>query len=284
MMLIAQVTDLHLGFDPDNPSEFNRKRLDQVIRHLASLNPPPALMIASGDLTDRGDADSYRRLAIALAQCPFPVWPIPGNHDDRDNFTRYFPQIPVVDGFVQYRIEAEGLIILFIDTMEPGRHGGAFCEKRARWLSEQLDAAEDARVLIVMHHPPMDNGIEWMTTHDDEPWVARFAACVEGRRNIVGILCGHIHRPITAAWRGQVVTVCASTAPQVALDLAPIDPDKPDGRSMIIADPPAFALHHWNGRQLVTHFDNADEHVMLAHYDEKMQGLVRLLLSERPSA
>ena len=28
-MLIAQITDIHLGFDPDNPAEFNRKRLDQ---------------------------------------------------------------------------------------------------------------------------------------------------------------------------------------------------------------------------------------------------------------
>ena len=27
-MLIAQITDIHLGFDPDNPAEFNRKRLD----------------------------------------------------------------------------------------------------------------------------------------------------------------------------------------------------------------------------------------------------------------
>ncbi len=27
-MLIAQITDLHLGFDEGNPVEFNRKRLD----------------------------------------------------------------------------------------------------------------------------------------------------------------------------------------------------------------------------------------------------------------
>ena len=29
-MLMAQITDIHLGFDPDNPAEFNRKRLDQA--------------------------------------------------------------------------------------------------------------------------------------------------------------------------------------------------------------------------------------------------------------
>lgn len=30
-MLIAQITDLHIGFDPDNPAEYNRKRLDEVL-------------------------------------------------------------------------------------------------------------------------------------------------------------------------------------------------------------------------------------------------------------
>jgi hypothetical protein len=51
---------------------------------------------------------------------------------------------------------------------------------------------------------------------------------------------------------------------------------------MIIADPPAFALHKWNGRELVTHFDTADEHTMLAKFDARMQPLVRALMAERP--
>ena len=68
----------------------------------------------------------------------------------------------------------------------------------------------------------------------------------------------------------------------MALDLRPIDPDTPDNRPMIVADPPAYALHWWNGRELVTHFETADDHVMLAKYDAGMQPLVRGLLSERP--
>jgi hypothetical protein len=30
-MLVAQITDIHLGFEPDTPGEFNRQRLDDVI-------------------------------------------------------------------------------------------------------------------------------------------------------------------------------------------------------------------------------------------------------------
>jgi 3',5'-cyclic-AMP phosphodiesterase len=281
-LLIAQVTDVHLGFEPDNPSEFNRKRLDQVIKYFASMTPQPDMLLATGDLVDRGDADSYRRLQNALSQCPFPVWPCPGNHDQRDNFIDCFPHLPTADGFVQYEVETPELRLLFLDTLEEGRHGGAFCDVRAAWLKAQLALKPEKPVAVIMHHPPVEVGIEWMNTHPDEPWVERFAAAIAGAKNIVGIICGHLHRPISVGWRGNTVSICPSTAPQVSLDLAPIDPEKPDGRPMIIADPPAFALHRWNGRELVTHFDNADEHVMLARFDHKMQDLVRSLLSERP--
>eukprot|EP01035_Chromulina_nebulosa_P035206 gene35205-47311_t len=83
----------------------------------------------------------------------------------------------------------------------------------------------DTPTVIVMHHPPLDVGIEWMATHADEPWVARFAAAIAGHRQIEAILCGHLHRAIVAPWRGTTVTICPSTAPQVALDLNPIDPE-----------------------------------------------------------
>ncbi len=283
-MLIAQVTDVHLGFDPDNPAEFNRKRLDQVIKYLVAMTPQPDLLLATGDLVDRGDEASYRRLQNALGQCPFPVWPCPGNHDDRSNFIACFPHVGVADGFVQYEVETPELRFLILDTLEAERHGGAFCAVRAAWLKARLAEKPDRPTAIVMHHPPVEVGIEWMDARPDEPWVSRFAEAIAGAGQIVGIICGHLHRPISVGWHGQTVSVCASTAPQVALELAPIDPDHPDDRPMIIADPPAFALHQWNGRQLVTHFDNADEHVMLAKFDHKMQGLVRSLLQERPTS
>lgn len=281
-MLIAQVTDIHLGFEPDNPAEFNRKRLDQVLRQLSAMKPRPDMLLATGDLVDRGDGESYRRLRNAFGGCPFPVFYCLGNHDVRENFVQWFPETPTADGFVQYEHETPDLRILFLDTLEEGRHGGAFCETRANWLKARLAEKPDAKTLIIMHHPPVEVGVEWMNTHPGEPWVQRVAEAMDGHDQIVGIICGHLHRSITAGWRGKTIAICASTAPQVALDLSRIDPEQPDGRPMIIADPPAFALHRWNGQELVSHFDNADEHVVLARFDAKMQDLVRSLLSERP--
>ncbi len=281
-MLIAQITDIHLGFDPGNPAEFNRKRLDQVLLHIVNGPNKPDILLATGDLVDLGDLDSYRRLQNAFSMCDFPVYMCMGNHDHRANFREQFPEVATADGFVQYVVTLNGLRLLILDTLETGRHGGGFCEIRAAWLRARL--AEDTKTptILVLHHPPIEVGIDWMNTHPQEQWVANLVGAMAGATNIKGMVCGHVHRNIVAPWQGTAIAVCASTAPQVTLDLRPIDIDTPDNRPMIIADAPAYALHFWNGRELVTHFQTAGEHVMLAKLDDNLMSLVRQLRAERP--
>lgn len=281
-MLLAQVTDIHLGFDPDNPTEFNRKRLDQALKVLCEMTPQPDVLLATGDLVDRGDQDSYMRLEDAFSNLPFPVHMCLGNHDLRGPFQKQFPDVPTADGFVQYEIDDGPLRLLFLDTLEEGRHGGAFCDIRAQWLTERLAEKQDKPTLLILHHPPVESGIAWMNTDPREPWVSVLADTIAGHDQIKGMITGHLHRNISTSFEGTSLSICASTAPQVAFDLEPIDPENPDGRNMIVADPPAIALHWWNGKQLVSHFETAEEHVMLARYDENLQPLVRALLAERP--
>ena len=283
-MLIAQISDIHLGFEPDNPGEFNRRRLDRLLEHLHLGPNRPDVLLATGDLVDRGDAQSYAQVAEAFAACAFPVHLALGNHDERANFRAAFPHVPEEGGFIQYAVDLPGLRLVVLDTLEEGRHGGAFCPTRADWLRSALAQAPDVPTLIAMHHPPVEVGIDWMNTIADEPWVVRFADAIDGAGNIVGIVCGHVHRPIVTNWRGRHVAVCASSAPQVALNFAAIDPELPDNRAMIVAEAPSCAFHRWNGREIITHFDVAQDTATLARYDERMQPLVRTLLAERPGA
>ena len=282
-MLIAQVTDIHLGFDRDDPAEFNRKRLDQVLRHLNNGPNRPDLLIVTGDLTEHGAPASYRQLADAFSICSFPVHMGLGNHDIRSNFTAQFPEVPVADGFVQYALEASGVRVLMLDTLEEGRHGGAFCDTRAKWLRSTLAQDRNTPTIIAMHHPPVEIGIAWMNTDPKEQWVSNFTRAIEDAPNVKGIICGHVHRSIAVPWQGTSVAICSSTAPQVALDLNPIDPENPDDRPMIVADQPAYALHLWNGRELVSHFDSAGDRAVLAKYDDRLQALIKQLTVERPN-
>lgn len=280
-MLIAQITDIHLGFVPDTPDEDNRQRLDAVLAVLSEGVNRPDLLIVSGDLTDRGDVDSYRRLSEAIGACPFPVYPCLGNHDQRDAFAEVFPLVPMDDGFAHYCIALEGLRIIVLDTLEPGRQGGGFCAERATWLEARLSEQRSTPTIIVMHHPPFDAGIAWISAHSDEPWVRRFVRTIAGHGQIAAIWCGHLHRPIVARVYDVQVTVCPATAAQLALDLRPIDAERLDERVMVHDDPPGYALHRWQDGALVTHFDIVRARIPYAVFNAAMQPTVRQIAAER---
>ncbi len=281
-MLVAQITDLHLGFDPNDPDEQNRQRLDRTLRTLCALDPRPDLLLVTGDIAENGDEDeAYRSYQSAIADLPFPVLPVMGNHDSRAGFQAHFPDVPTAEGFIQYVVDDGPLRIIVLDTLEAGRHGGAFCEARAAWLGARLGEAAEKPTLIALHHPPVPTGIPWLTDAPGADWIVRLGAVVEAHDNIVAMVSGHVHRPIVSRWAGTAVIVCPSTAPQVALELSPIDPEAPDERPMIIAGPPCYALHLWEGGQLLSHFATAGDHEVLARYTERMQPLVRMLIEEK---
>ncbi len=281
-MLIAQMTDIHIGFAPDDgPEELNRHRFRAALDRLLTGPNQPDMLILSGDITDSGEFDDFADVAALVGQCSYPVWPMVGNHDERANLLRAFPQARCEDGFLHYVVEAEGLRVILLDTLEEGRHGGAFCEARAAWLTAQLDAAPDTPTLIFMHHPPVVTGVDWMDPAPSEDWIARFGAVVEGREQIVSIQCGHLHRPIQTMFRGIPLGVTASIAPRVALDLRPVDAHHPDGRDLITTEPPAYALHRWDGQTLVTHYEDVSGWHVLAHFTDQLQPMIHDMFGER---
>ena len=281
-MLIAQMTDIHIGFAPDEmPEEYNRIRFRATLRRLLDGPNAPDMLVLSGDITDNGDLDSFEKTAELLVECPFPVWPMVGNHDTREALVEAFPQVRLEGGFLHYAIEGQGLRVLLLDTLESGRHGGAFCEARAEWLTAQLDAAPGTPTLIFMHHPPVVSGIEWMDPTPDEAWILRFGAVVEGRSQILAIHCGHLHRPLATSFRGIPLHVTSSVAPLVAMDLRAIDKDVPDGRDLITTEPPTYAMHRWDGTNLVTHYERVSDWRVLAHYTGSLQAMIQDMFAER---
>ena len=282
-MLIAQVTDLHIGFERDNPYELNVRRLNMVVDQLDALRPRPDLLIVSGDLVEHGDdTRAYDHAHALIGRWCGPIIFCVGNHDSRDNFCAELPQVPRdSNGFIQYEAEHGGLRFIVVDTLDEGRHGGTFCELRAAWLTERLAEKPDQPTILVLHHPPLDTGIPWMSALPHEGWVERLRAVVEPATQIQAILCGHVHRPIAASFAGKLLIVAPSTAPMVALDLEDVDPTYPDGRALIIADPPAYAIHDWDGERLLTHFEVAGPRNVLATYDSNLQPMMKAFLKER---
>jgi 3',5'-cyclic AMP phosphodiesterase CpdA len=254
-VLIAQITDCHIGFDRDNPEEDNVQRLRAVFERLRAGPNRPDLVLMTGDLTGYGEPENYARLTGVIAGQPFPVHLMIGNWDRRDELCAAIPQTPTTDGFVQFEVALPGLRLIALDTNEAGRHGGAFCDRRAAWLSARLDADPVTPVVIAMHHPPVETGIAWLDSGANEAWIARFGAVIEGRPQVRAIIAGHMHRPIFTMFAGVPLAICPSSAPHVELDLSPLDPEHPDGRPLVVDDPAGYALHRWDGQRLISHFE-----------------------------
>ena len=282
-ILVAQITDLHIGFDRGNPHELNVRRLNMVIDHLKAMTPLPSLLLVTGDMVEHGeDVDAYRHMKALVARWEGPILWAMGNHDDRANFRAVMPEVPAdPNGFIQYETDHGGLRWIILDTLDAGRHGGTICTRRASWLKERLEERKRTPTVIVLHHPPVDTGIDWMSALSCEDWVKRLERLVKPAKQVVAMIAGHVHRPIATSFAGKPLSVCPSAAPWVALDLEDIDPRRPDGRPLILADAPAFALHYWNGSRMLTHFDIAGPRHVIASYDDNLQPMIRDFIRER---
>ena len=283
-VLIAQMTDIHVGFAPDEQAEErNLTRFHATYRRLLEGPNVPDMLVLSGDITEHGDATSFAKTAELLKDCPFPVVPWVGNHDSRAGLLGAFPQVtPADDGFLHYVIEAPlGLRIICLDTLEVGRHGGAFCEARARWLADRLAEAPDRPTLIFMHHPPVISGIDWMDPAPDEPWIVRLREVLTGQCQVLAIHCGHLHRHIATQFAGIPLGVTPSVAPLVAMDLSPINQHTPDNRELITTEPPTYALHRWDGQSLVSHYEQVGDWQILARFHAGLQPMIEGMFAER---
>ncbi|MGB3711011.1 MAG: phosphodiesterase [Erythrobacter sp.] len=281
-VLIAQITDTHVGFEPEaEDEEFNFVRFREVLEHLLAQSTRPDMLVLSGDITDGGQRECYERVRRLLATCPFPVAIIPGNHDNREELLRAFPDCPTENGFVQYARQIGELRVLCLDSFDPERHGGAFCDVRAAWLERELNSHRDTPTLIFMHHPPVVAGIDWMDPRPEEPWFRRFHETVAGHRQIVAIEAGHLHRPLHSSVVGIPLSVTPAVAPAVSLDLSPMDAEHADGRAIVATEPPFYSLHLWRGGVLASHFQPVGPWQTLARFDKTLEPMMRGLFGER---
>jgi Icc protein len=257
VLTIAQITDLHLttGKDPLNQQR-NALRLRQVLAAVHALKPRPVAIVASGDLVDRGEPGEYAELAAAFADCEIPVHFALGNHDNRANFLEAFEGRGArtdANGFVQYVQDFGDLRLVVCDTLEQGEDGGGFCDDRAAWLAETLDQEPARDTVVVLHHPPILSGIQWMDPEPEAPWIQRLAEVVRGRDQVRAIICGHTHRALNGQLAGRPVAAAPASSIQLTLDLRPVDMDRPDGREILVDEPPGFLLVMADRGQVTTH-------------------------------
>lgn len=249
-MLLAQLTDTHVLDPTSGEVRFvdNNGRLALAVGSLNAERPRPDLVLATGDLTNDGQPAQMAELMAQLGRLDIPVLALPGNHDDRGLMRAAFDQPWASPENLSWSVDVGELRIIGLDTTIPRQVPGLFDPEREAWLRSALaDARTSGRpTLLAMHHPPFASGISWM----DDTMLARadaFESLIRDNPQVTRILCGHLHRPVTAVVGGVATSVGLSTVHHVALSLAEHSDIE------MIRDPAGYQLHRFEGGRWVTH-------------------------------
>lgn len=206
------LTDLHVGH-PDVADTHlfcdTSQTLKTILDLVGTVSPRPSFVVASGDLTNCGDAASYRHLKQLMAAIDLPVIYALGNHDTRAGFYQgMLDRDSDLDLSYDHDQVIDGIHVVVLDSTVPGQIGGDITAEQFVWLGQVLDSHPDLPKLIVSHHPPAlgeaPDWAHWRTLAFDDS--ARLAAVLKGR-NILGILSGHIHHDRISFWHGIPVIV-----------------------------------------------------------------------------
>ena len=167
------------------------------------------LVLATGDLSQDGSSESYRRFHECMEAFSCPVYWLPGNHDLTDIMANH----QLAKHMSPCVIAMENWHIIMLDSTIRGKVPGNFAESELVFLREALQQAEGKHVLIALHHQPVPVGSEWL----DQQIVgnaAKFFAILDQFDNIKNVIWGHVHQVFEGERNGVKLMSVPSTCVQ----------------------------------------------------------------------
>jgi len=186
---LLHVSDLHAGTHEE-------PEVEQALARLVERTEPQ-LVVASGDLANRGRRDQLERAAALLRSLGPPVLAVPGNHDlpyTPARFYRPWAEFERVWDTTEPTVALPGLHVVGLNSARPFRHqGGALTSAQLDRAAGRLGAAADGSLRVaVLHHHLLG-----------APWRAARKRPVSRRNHVLQalvdagadlILAGHIHQ------------------------------------------------------------------------------------------
>jgi 3',5'-cyclic AMP phosphodiesterase CpdA len=257
-VILVQISDTHI----DQPDRYVYDRYDTTatlrlaIEVINVMMPQPDLVIHTGDIVCHGTGERYNFFRQLMSQLQAQFRAIPGNHDDRDSFRTAFADtdwLPQDESFTHYVVDDLTVRIICCDSVIAGEVSGEFCPERIAWLETCLCEAPARPTIIAMHHPPFISGMTGSTNKGLLRGGPELASLLRRHPQVVRLIAGHVHRPITTAFAGTIAFAGPTTCYPFGLDMGP------ERVLRMTGEPPAIAVHVWlheaghEGPGLVTH-------------------------------
>jgi len=185
----AIISDLHIALphtiwdsgDRFHLVELSIPALESVLASLQALELD--FLLIPGDLTQHGEPENHAWLAKRLAQLPYPVYVVPGNHDiieqqptpqsiGADDFLAHYQLFGYADTNYPYYVRnvLPGVTLIGLNSIAFDQTGkqlprGRLDAKQLNWLEETLatvtnrthtDSTKDI-VLVMLHHNVLEH-------------------------------------------------------------------------------------------------------------------------------
>jgi len=188
----------------------------------------PDALVFTGDLTDLGEPDAYRRLREAVepvaARLGAPVVWVAGNHDERAPMRAGLWDAAETAGTAADAPatgvwDLSGLRLIALDSTVPGWHHGDIDAQQLAWLADVLAEPAPHGTMLALHHPPIPSHVPLFDIlelrHQDA-----LADVIRGT-DVRGILAGHLHYSTQGTFAGVPVSVASATCYTMNLQRPP---------------------------------------------------------------
>ena len=204
MKCLIQLSDCHIDDQPVTMGINTQANLDAVLQALESQ--PFDQLFISGDLTHHGTAPAYQFLKDRLDQLTPNPLVIAGNHDDKNQLSKFFTQANAC-------VTLGAWELITIDSVVVGETPGYLEKAELDRLDQLLTNTDAEHVMIALHHPIVGMQSNWNDDWSLTNPKALFAL-LDNHPKVRAVIFGHAHEAKRFQVNGLDIFSCPSTALQ----------------------------------------------------------------------
>lgn len=237
------ISDTHINPDPNYQiPQANYSPLDGTRRMIEMINALPFavdFVLHTGDVVYEPDPGAYETAGAILSQIKYPVYYLPGNHDNGEMLQQVMLAKDEILAPFDYQFEVKGMQIVCVDSTGPAESpGGSVTEDQLARLQGIAKAKDDRPLVVAVHHNVLPNGVPWWDTYMRLTNGEDFhKALLPARDRIRGVFHGHVHQSVDIYRDGILYSSAVSSWYQIHChprqkDTLP-DPHTPPGFSVV---------------------------------------------------
>lgn len=184
----------------------------QAVVSLAAKESGCRAAVLTGDLSQDETPESYVKVAELVRGLNMPVYPLPGNHDEKIQMRKIFGK-SAADIRLETHFLAGAWLIVLLDSAVPGKVEGYLSTDELSRLDGLLQENQDKNTIVFVHHNPMPVGATWIddigVTNGDQLFDV-----VDRHEQVRAIVCGHVHQEFVGERNGMKLLSSPSTCVQ----------------------------------------------------------------------